>query len=379
MTRVGVIADLPLEVDPRATRVRLYTHGLSLVDEALAGVRLTAPVDMSITATAYDNKGRVVAVSDPFKTSAGPDRMVTLSAMFPAAGLVGDAPWDMISSRRPQFGKDGLEMPRGGRAAEVLIFYRPKVEAANISRQRALEHKPPSAFEENFFVRARAKALISQSVAASGLLFPGPNEKLRLALYPLHRDRRRPKQRFDVLWSEAHSSGFALPSFVFHDEQLDRAIAAVRYRNASLLGPLLDAVLAGEDHQLDHIGANLALLIAGFANIDNESRWEQLDKLSECLTERLAIPDAWVLRAEILARMGWHRKAKASLRKVRSRQLPWTTTALKLLAQRLSYYDTEERVSTWTYRKRWYQNLLGMAHPACVFCVLELPGAVTPP
>lgn len=377
MTRVGVIADLPLEVDPHATRVRLYAHDLSLVDEALAGVRLTAPVDMSITATAYDNKGRIVAVSDPFETPAGPDRRVSLSAMFPGARLAGDAQRDIFSSRRLEFRQVGFEMLEGGQAAEVLIFYRPKSETATISRQRALERKLPFAFGKDFFIRARVK-VPSQPVAASGLLFPGPNEKCRLALYPLHHDGR-PNHRFDVLWSEAHSSGFALPSFFFHDEQLDRAIAAVRYRNASLLGPLLDAVLVGEENQPDYIGANLALLIAGLANIDNESRWEQLDKLSERLTKRLAIPDAWVLRAEILARMGWHRKAKASLGKVRSRQLPWTTTALKLLAHRLSYYDTEEMTGTWTYRKRWYQNLLGMAHPACVFCVLELPGAVTPP
>lgn len=164
---------------------------------------------------------------------------------------------------------------------------------------------------------------------------------------------------------------------MFHDEQLDRAIAAVRYRNASLLGPLLNTVLVGEDQRLGHIRTNLAVLIAGLANIDDHSRWEQLDGLSEYLAERQAIPDARILRAEILARMGWHQKAHDSLRKIRSRQLPWTTAALKQLAQRLSYYDGEQMESTWTYRKRWYQNLLGMAHPACVFCVLELTGTVT--
>lgn len=376
MTRTGVIARLPLEVDPRATRVRLYTRSLSLVDEALAGVRLTAPVGLSITATAYDDKGRIVALSDPFKTAAGPDRNISLSAVFPAGGPDGDAPQRVFSPGRTRSRKGELELPQGEQAAETWIFYRPKTENATSSRQRALERKLPFAFEEDFVIRAEAKALARHFLAATGVLFPGPDEKRRLALYPLHRDGR-PSQHFDVRWSEAHSRGFALPSFVFHDEQLDRTIAAVRYRNASLLGPLLDTVLAGEGQRLGHIRANLAVLIAGLANIDDDSRWEQLDGLSELLAERLAIPDAWILRAEILARMGWHQKAQASLRKIRFRQLPWTTAALKLLAQRLSYYDGEHMEGTWTYRKRWYQNLLGMAHPACVFCVLELPGTVT--
>lgn len=375
MTRSGVIALLPVEVDPRATRVRLYTRGLSLVDEGLAGVRLTAPVGVSITATAYDDKGRIVAVSDPFETSAGADQNVSLSAMFPAGKLGGDASRRVFHPELPRSRVSELDLPRGGHTEEAWIFYRPKSENATISRQQALERKLPFAFEEDFVIRARAKAPAGQYLAAMGLLFPGPDDKRRLALYPLHRDGR-PNQSFDVQWSEAHSRGFALPSFVFHHEQLDRAIATVRYRNASLLGPLLDTVLAGEDKRLDHNRTNLAVLIAGLANIDDDSRWKQLDGLSEHLVERLAIPDAWILRAEILARMGWHQKAQASLRKIRSRQLPWTTGALKLLVQRLSYYDGEQMEGTWTYRKRWYQNLLGMAHPACVFCVLELPGTV---
>lgn len=376
MTRTGVIALLPVEVDPRAIRVRLYTSGLSLVDEALAGVRLTAPVGVSITATAYDDKGRIVAVSDPFNTEADSERLVSLSAVFPASGPNSDAPRRKLSPGRGRSRNSELELPRGGHAARAWIFYRPKSESATISRQRALERTLPFAFEEDFVIHTSAM-VPGPFLAARGLLFPGPDDKRRLALYPLHRDGR-PNRRFDVQWSEARSSGFALPSFVFHDEQLDRAIAAVRYRNANLLGPLLDALQAGQDQRLGHSRANLAALIAGLANIDDDSRWEQLDVLSEHLAERLAIPDAWILRAEILARMGWHQKAQASLRKIRSRQLPWTTAALKLLAQRLSYYDGEAMESTWTYRKRWYQNLLGMAHPACVFCVLELPGAFTP-
>ncbi len=146
MMRTGVIALLPVEVDPRATRVRLYTRSLSLVDEGLAGVRLTAPVGVSITATAYDYKGRIVAVSDPFETSAGADQNVSLSAMFLAGALGGDAPGRVFPPERLRSRESELELPQGGHVS-------PKYSSRIWRRQFAASQRPSSAF--NFWCSMR--------------------------------------------------------------------------------------------------------------------------------------------------------------------------------------------------------------------------------
>ena len=363
----AVEVHLPADLDPHATTVRLYTNTLSLVGEALAGVRFSVAADLSLSANAYDDKGRVVAASAaPFVTVAGQTSQCVLVAMPGIKEQSTKGPLSSVTLQAFGASERDFGSVMDGSAAEVWICYRDR------SRQAALRRKLPFAFEEDFDILECKPGFRPPYLAAMGSLFPGPDDKKRLALFPLRHDGGN-SPGFRVEWSLARTTGYALPSFVFDETLLDRAISAIRYHNASLLGPLLDEVAVNGAGKSENGPADLTLLLAATASIDDDSRWDQLHEVSAGLVERLPIPDAWILRAEILARLGWHKEAKANLRKIRYRQLPWTTAALKLLSQRLSYYDGKGMEETWTYRKRWYQNLLGMAHPSCVFCVLELP------
>jgi hypothetical protein len=86
------------------------------------------------------------------------------------------------------------------------------------------------------------------------------------------------------------------------------------------------------------------------------------------------LPDALSLRVELLARLGRHDEARDLLAQLPDRGPPWTRRGLRILAERLAYYDTiEDRRSPERHEMtRWYQGLLAMTHPACVFCVFEL-------
>jgi hypothetical protein len=82
-------------------------------------------------------------------------------------------------------------------------------------------------------------------------------------------------------------------------------------------------------------------------------------------------PDVLPLRAEVLARLGRHDEARQLLSGLPSRALPWTRRGLRILSERLSFYEAAKS-DVPNARALKYKNLLAMTHPACVFSTFEL-------
>lgn len=366
----------PAPARPKAIKVRVHTSDFAVVGEGPAGWPLQVPPGEGYVASAIDGNGR--AIGRPVRFDVQPqdgELNLRLQALDPppAAGRI------LLESASPPAAVAPSTAFPAARddAAPVAV---PAFRYVRVLRRRARSQESVASddFREMFAIeeldpnQPPVERPVG-SICAFGLLFAGPNRRSRLAVMPVdcHAGQFEVPQ---IRWSGAHTPGVYLPYFEFTDTVLNFLIGTLRQgqRPSLASAPPLGTAWSGAAGSR----SGLARVITALNAVDDPERWQELERETSDWAETCKwIPDAQVLRAELLARMGSHSRARVVLRQIAFRTLPWTRTALFLLASRLSFYDREQCDSrTWRYRKIWYQNLLGQSHPSCSFCVFELGG-----
>lgn len=203
---------------------------------------------------------------------------------------------------------------------------------------------------------------VAPAAQAIGLLFDGRRGR-RLALYPFAIKPAWHQLRPAIQWSSARTDGFAMPSFAFGDPDLDQLATGLRSR-VQPIAPAPGSLPAG-----------LAGVIQSLGMLEDSRSLPWLERETQDWPKMLGeIPDARIVRAEVLARMGKHLAAREALGQMPYfHVVPWTRKALQLLAARLDFYGRDAGgEGSLRYHRRWYRELLAKCHPASGFAIFEL-------
>ncbi|MFG6416134.1 hypothetical protein ACG02S_19745 [Roseateles sp. DC23W] len=362
----------PVHGGPKAIKVRVHTSDFAVVGEGPAGWPMQVPQGEGYVASAIDGSGR--AIGQPIRFDVGAlDSELDLKLQPNEPSIKG----------RNLLQEAALPVVVAGGQSRLAQFDAPSAVApafhyVRILRRRARPKEVVDSedFREMFAIERLASNLppflpSPESISAFGILFAGPKWSSRLALVPADYFNGRFEMP-NIHWSETHTTGVYLPYFEFTDPDLNLLVGSLRPDQR--VPTSATSALSSTSSALMPQQVGLGRVIAALSALDDPKRWEELDCETNVWADSLRwIPDAQVVRAELLARLGRHSSARAVLRKIAFRTLPWTRAALALLASRLSFYDRKEADSlTWRYRKIWYQNLLGQSHPSCGFCVFQL-------
>lgn len=367
---------------------RVYTADLELVDEGDPGSVLDIPAGTGYLASAVTITGKPVGKPERFDVPEGlSDLALTLrpATNAPRAKAAADA--QTMSS----------DDDTSSLSAESALS---TAESARVSAERAPQ---PSSEVTHVHLRQRPdgslafQPSIDSPFAQNGpspgvfaidtLRFPGPGSVTRYGVVPHDVGlgwRREPK----ISWSAAFTSGLFLPVFDFENKSFTRLVAALQYGRQSAVRKTADGAVtdlandavAEKAHSPLTAALGFLVLLAGepedLRSIENGS--------ANLFRYFRGIPDALAIRAEVLARLGRHREARAVLDDLPTRGLPWTYRGLRILVNRLAIYgqskDGPGNADSGGQGKDGpasadslllCQKLLAMAHPSCAFCVFE--------
>lgn len=210
------------------------------------------------------------------------------------------------------------------------------------------------------------------------LIFQGPNHCIRCAVVPfdVQEGCRRPP---NLKWSEARTPGFFLPVFEFDDPATNALTSALRYERSPLARPIANKTIAelAESAMARKIHSPLAAALGGLVLLQEASdRLLEIEQWTANLFEWFPwLPDSLPLRVELLARLGRHEEARGLLRQLPERGPPWTFKALRILVDRMAFYQSIEKECSDEQHNAMQrcQSLLAITHPASVFCIFEMP------
>jgi hypothetical protein len=333
---------------------RIYTADLALVGEAAAGQILEVPVGHGYLASAVSVDGRALGIPERFDVApTDQPREVNLKPRPSADRPQGDPETRSFVAK--------IAMPR--LLSQQVVAFPIGVASFHAIAEIQRYEQPSDRPEERFC-----------------LVFPGPRGGCRYAVIPFDRKYGSwivPRTR----WSPAKTPGYFLPDFEFGTSTLEALQGALRHQQPMLARRLASSSVTdlAEEAVSDKLESALAAILGGLLLLQEApERLPKIEPWTRILFERFpCFPDALPLRVELLAKLGRHRESQDLLRRLPERGTPWTRRGLRVLTERLQFYNLLNHGSdddTFNLTQ-WAEGLLAMAHPACVFCVFE-KGAV---
>lgn len=398
---------LPDGDDGAIAVTRVYSADLALIGEAAAGDTISVPPGRDYLASAVAMTGGQIGLPMRFDVSAGAGHIdIPLGARSSAA------PLNVISRSARQRFKAARPVDPGDEAVPMavaaVIAGEPTLGIdADVGVAAAAPSAPKFQLVEttlsvgaSWTADGRAAAIgQGQLVPAAGLslaglagpqaseprqgrnwclVFDGPNQSTRYAIVPfdVQNEVRCPPQ---LHWSAAWTAQFFLPVFEFAESRANALQTSLRYDRSPQAQPIASKSIAelAETAMAQKTSSPLAAALGGLIMLqETPDRLRDIEPWTANLFNWFPwLPDALPLRVELLAKLGRHEEARSLLLQLPQRGPPWTRRGLRVLVDRMSFYDTTEEESERENHHRdtlWCQSLLAMTHPACVFCVFEV-------